>query len=114
MKNFKSLYGFEGRCLKIRDVCMDFEPNFKVYNLISINSKSIKLGQMTNLNMIFHVVVSVYRLVKIWNSPQFHAEFRNGLYGIMRWRNGLDCGADSQVTYLSKIILDRNITYQSC
>ena len=27
--------------------------------------KSIILGQMTNLNMIFHVVVSVYRLVKI-------------------------------------------------
>ena len=25
--------------------------------------KSIKLSQMTNLNMIFHVVVSVYRLV---------------------------------------------------
>ena len=24
-KNFKSLYGFGGRCLKIRDVCMDFE-----------------------------------------------------------------------------------------
>ena len=23
MKNFKSLYGFGGRCLKIRDVCMD-------------------------------------------------------------------------------------------
>ena len=65
MKNFKSLYGFGERCLKIRDVCMDFEPYFKVYNLISIYRKSIKLGQMTNLNMIFRVVVSVYRLVKI-------------------------------------------------
>jgi len=54
------------RCLKIRDVCMDFEPNFKVHNLISIYPKSIKLGQMTNLNnMIFHVMVSVYRLVTI-------------------------------------------------
>ena len=79
MKNFKSLYGFGGGCLKIRDVCMDFEPNFKVYNLISIYPESIKLSQMTNLNMIFHVVVSVYRLVKIWNSPQFPVEFRNGL-----------------------------------
>ena len=59
------IYGFGGRCLKIRDVCMDLEPNFKVYNLISIYPKSIKLGQMTNLNMTFHVVVSVYRLVKI-------------------------------------------------
>ena len=25
LENFKSLYGFGGRCLKIRDVCMDFE-----------------------------------------------------------------------------------------
>ena len=33
---------------------------------------------MTNLNTMFHVVVSVYRLVEIWNSPQFPAEFRNG------------------------------------
>ena len=24
-ENFKSLYGFGGRCLKIRDVCMDFD-----------------------------------------------------------------------------------------
>ena len=52
IKNFKSLHGFWGRCLKIRDVCMDFETNFKVHNLISIYPKSIKLGQMTNLNMI--------------------------------------------------------------
>ena len=33
---------------------------------------------MTNLNMIFHVVVSVWKLVKIWNSPQFPDEFQNG------------------------------------
>ena len=43
MKNFKSLYGFGGRCLKIRDVCMDFEPNFKVHNFVSIHPKSIKI-----------------------------------------------------------------------
>ena len=79
MKNFKSLYGFGGHCLKIRDVCRDFQANFKVHNFISIYPKSTKLGQLTSLNMIFHVVVSVYRLVKIWNSPQFPAEFRNGL-----------------------------------
>ena len=35
MKNFMSLYGFGGRCLKIRDVCMDFEPYFKVHNLVN-------------------------------------------------------------------------------
>ena len=61
----------------IRDVCMDFEPYFNVHNLVSVQPKSIILGQMPNLNRIFHVVVSVYRFVKIWNSPQFPAEFRN-------------------------------------
>ena len=75
MKNFKSLYGFEGRCLKIRDVCTDFEPCFKVHNLVFVHPNSIILGQMINLDMIFHVVVSFYR-----NSPQFHVEFRNGLF----------------------------------
>ena len=79
IKNFKSLYGFGGRFLKIRDVCMDFDPYFKVHNLAFVQPKSIILCQITNLNMIFHVVVSVYRLVKIWNSPQFPDEFRNGL-----------------------------------
>ena len=54
-----------GRFLKIRDVCMDFEPYFKVHNLVSVYPKSIILGQIANLNMIVHVMVSVYRLVKI-------------------------------------------------
>ena len=58
---------------------MDFEPCFKVYNLVSIRLKSMKLGQMINLNVIFHMVGSVYRLVTIQNSPQFPVEFRNGL-----------------------------------
>ena len=38
---------------------MDFEQYFKVYNLVSVHSKIIILGQMTNLNITFHVVVSV-------------------------------------------------------
>ena len=59
---------------------MDLEPYFKVHNLVSVHPKSIILGEMTNLNMIFHVVVSDYRLVKIWNSPQVPAELRNGQY----------------------------------
>ena len=44
---------------------MDFEPFFKVHNLISVHPESTTLLQMTNLNITFHVVVSVYRLVKI-------------------------------------------------
>ena len=80
VKNFKSLYGFGGRCIKIKDVCMDFEPCFKVHNLVhnlvSVHPKSIILSQMTNLDMIFHVVVSVYRL----NLPQFPVKFWNSLF----------------------------------
>ena len=43
---------------------MDFEAYFQVHNLVSVHLENI-LGQMTNLNMIFHVGVSVYRLGKI-------------------------------------------------
>ena len=38
---------------------MDFEPCFKVYNLVSIRPKGMKLGQMTNLNVIFHMVYAL-------------------------------------------------------
>ena len=47
------------------DVCMDFEPYFKVHNLVSVHPKSVILGQMINLDKIFYVVVSVDRLVEI-------------------------------------------------
>ena len=33
--------------------------------LVSVRPKSIKLGQMANLNVLFHVMVSIYRLVQI-------------------------------------------------
>jgi len=36
-----------------------------VHNLVNVHPKNIKLGEMTNLNMIVHVVVSDYRLLKI-------------------------------------------------
>ena len=67
--HFKEYHGnhkiFWGRHLKIKDVCMDFEPYFKVHNLVSVHPKSVILGQMTNLDMVFHRVVSVYRLFTI-------------------------------------------------
>ena len=62
----------------VSSVCMDFEPYFKAHNLVSVHPKRFTLGQMTNLNMIVHVVVSVYRLVQTWSLPQFPNEFRNG------------------------------------
>ena len=61
---------------------MYFEPYFKVHNLVSVHPKSIILGQMINFNMTFRVVVPVYRFVKIWNSPQFPAEFQNGQWSL--------------------------------
>ena len=60
-----TLNGFGGRYLSIIDVCMYFEPCFKVYNLVSVYLKSITLGQMTTLYAIFHVVMSIYQLAKI-------------------------------------------------
>ena len=44
---------------------MDFEQCFKVNNVVSVQPKSITLGQMNNANVIFDVMVSVYRLPKI-------------------------------------------------
>ena len=60
-------------------------PYFKVHNLVSVYPKSIILGQMTNLNTIFRVVVPVYWFVKIWNSSQFPAEFRNGQWKTLKY-----------------------------
>ena len=53
------------RCLKIRDVCMDFEPCFKAHSLVSVHPNNIILGQMTSFNMTFPVVVSVNLFLKI-------------------------------------------------
>ena len=62
---------------------MDFEPCFKVYNLVSIPPKSMKLGQMINLNVIFHMggvslsigynskLAPVPRLISEWPIGQF-------------------------------------------
>ena len=52
---------------------------FQYQKLGPIYPKSMKLSHMTSLNVMLHVVVAVYRLGKIWNSPQLPAQFRNGL-----------------------------------
>ena len=36
-----------GRCLNIKDVCIDSESCFKIHNLVSDYPKSIKFGQIT-------------------------------------------------------------------
>ena len=70
MKNFKSFYGFGGRCVKIRDVCMDFEPYLKVHNLISVHLKSIILCQITKLNMITLNFGTVYYYRHVCNAVE--------------------------------------------
>ena len=50
---------------KFKTFSMNFEPYFKVHNLVSVHPKSTIISQMTNLNMIVYLMVSVYRLVKI-------------------------------------------------
>ena len=47
---------------KLETFVSDFEPYFKFRNLVSVHPKSIILGQMTNLNVVVHVVLSVNRL----------------------------------------------------
>ena len=59
---------------------MDFELCFKVHNSVNVQPKT------TNLKVIFHVMVSIYRLLQIWNSPQFPAELRNGLCTLKDWK----------------------------
>ena len=65
-----TLHGFGERCFKIRDVCMDFEPCFKLHN-----SKCIILGQITNLNMIFHVVLEFIDWLKFETRPSSQLNF---------------------------------------
>ena len=51
---------------------MDFEPCFKVHNLVAIPLSSTKPGQMTNFNnMVFYLMVLIYhKLDKICSSAQ--------------------------------------------
>jgi len=48
---------------------MDFEPCVKVRNLFSTYPKSIKLDQMTTLNVMFHVAVSFIDWLKFETRP---------------------------------------------
>ena len=43
---FKTLYGYGGCCLKIIDVCMDFEPCFKVHNFVCGHPSLVTQGQL--------------------------------------------------------------------
>ena len=53
---------------------------FKVHNLAVIQLKDTKLGQMTNLKVVFHMVVLFYKFDNIGNSTQFPAQPQSGQY----------------------------------
>ena len=73
---FRVCMVFGGRCQEVRNICNGFWS--KVHSSTTVQRKSIRLDQMIHLNLIFHMVVSNYRLVKSWNSPHFLAQARNG------------------------------------
>ena len=58
-KKKRELFDSGGRCQEFKDICMDFEPCLKVHTLISVQHKSIKLGQMIHLYVTFLVVSNV-------------------------------------------------------
>ena len=72
---FRVCMVFGGRCQEVRNICNGFWS--KVHSSTTVQRKSIRLDQMIHLNLIFHMVVSNYRLVKSWNSPHFLAQARN-------------------------------------
>ena len=85
-KFFKKNHRNHKKMLRVYMVCGDAVSTLDTFgwslNHVSrsitwslLTPKFIKLGQMTTLNVIFHVVVSDYRLVKLWNPPQFPAQF---------------------------------------
>ena len=59
-ETIESSYGFGGCHFKIRDVCMELEPCFEVHNLV-IQPNNTKLGQMTTLGVVLHMIVSIYK-----------------------------------------------------
>ena len=63
-KSFKTLYGFGGRCVKIVDVWMYFEPCFKAITWSQLSTLSDDQFQH-DLSVVLN-----YRFVKSQNSPQ--------------------------------------------
>ena len=82
MSNFlRILYDLGGPHLKIRDVCINLEPCFKVHNLIgSCQLNNTKLGSMTYRSVIFYKIVSFYKLDRICNLTQSPAQPQRGPY----------------------------------
>ena len=57
MENFKSYMIFRDAVSKLEKFVWILNYIFKVHSLVSVHLKSIMFGQVTNLNVIFHVDV---------------------------------------------------------
>ena len=88
IKNFRSLYGFGGRCLKITDVCMDFEPYFKVHNSVSVHPKIVQMERLAKVAK-FHT--NPYNFVAYLPNP-----YKLSILGNI-WRATIPRGKDSQI-----------------
>ena len=53
IKKFKSF-------MVLGDAASKLETFVWIFDFVSVQPKSIKLGQMANLNVIFHLIVSIY------------------------------------------------------
>ena len=80
------LYGFGGHCLNITDNCVDLNHVSRPITLSLLTWKASNLVKWQPWTWSL-VVMSIYWLVKIWNSPQFPAQFRNGqLFELLKSR----------------------------
>ena len=114
-KKILRVYMVLGDAFSKLETFMDFEPYFKVHNLVSVRPTSIILGQTTNLNMIFHVVMSVYRLVKIWNSPSSLMNFGTANCANSKDNHGFwkfiknQCAINSHPSLLDSFVIKQHI-----
>ena len=58
----KSFFGFGGRALPIRDVCINFEPCLKAQNSVTIHLNINKLGKVTTVNATFLLIIFIFNL----------------------------------------------------
>ena len=61
---------------------MDLDHCLKVHNVVVLQLNCTKPGQMTNLYVIFYVILPIYKLDTIYNSTQSRAQPQSGLYTI--------------------------------
>ena len=80
-KNFKSLHYFGERCFNITDVCMDFEPCFKIWNLPQFPAQ-LQNGQYVRVDEIKISCCKVINNISVARRVVFPSFVWNFLYFI--------------------------------